>query len=118
MTQPTITRELLIGAAYADREKLSDPAVRTAIEEVIAELDEGRARAATPHDGQWVVNEWVKQAIVLFFLLRESMPSEAGPMGFYDKIPMKKNWRHAKVRVVPPGVARYGSYLATGVILM
>src|SRR5579872_2726663 len=112
------TLELLIGAAYADRSRLSDDAVRAAVEQVIAALDEGKLRVAEFSANRWIVHEWIKQAIVLYFMLKESAHSEAGPMGFYDKVPMKKNWRHAKVRVVPPGVARYGSYLAPGVILM
>jgi len=112
------TQELLIRAAYADRDRLSDAGVRDAIEHVIAALDDGSLRVAEFSENSWVVHEWIKQAILLYFMLKEAYPSEAGPMAFYDKVPMKKSWRHSGVRVVPPGVARYGSYLAPGVILM
>src|SRR5579864_2193888 len=112
------TQELLIRAAYADRDRLSDAGVRDAIEHVIAALDDGSLRVAEFSENSWVVHEWIKQAILLYFMLKEAYPSEAGPMAFYDKVPMERSWRHSGVRVVPPGVARYGSYLAPGVILM
>lgn len=118
MQTDAATLELLIRAAYADRTRLSDAGVRDAIEHVIAALDEGKLRVAESTANSWIVHEWIKQAIVLYFILKEAYPSEAGPMAFYDKIPMKKSWRHTGVRVVPPGVARYGSFLAPGVILM
>ena len=118
MLTDTGTLELLVRAAYADRERLSDAGVRDAVEHVIAALDEGKLRVAEFNENAWVVHEWIKQAILLYFVLKEAYSTEAGPMAFYDKIPMKKSWRHSGVRVVPPGVARYGSYLAPGVILM
>jgi len=118
MQTDAATLELLIRAAYADRTRLSDAGVRDAIEHVIAALDEGKLRVAESTANSWIVHEWIKQAILLYFILKEAYPSEAGPMAFYDKIPMKKSWRHTGVRVVPPGVARYGSFLAPGVILM
>ncbi|MDQ6780909.1 MAG: 2,3,4,5-tetrahydropyridine-2,6-dicarboxylate N-succinyltransferase, partial [Candidatus Eremiobacteraeota bacterium] len=112
------TQELLIRAAYAERSRLSDAGVRDAVEHTIAALDAGTLRVAEFKENGWTVNEWVKQAILLYFSLKEAHPSEAGPMAFWDKIPVKKAWRHSGVRVVPPGVARFGSFLAPGVILM
>jgi 2,3,4,5-tetrahydropyridine-2,6-dicarboxylate N-succinyltransferase len=89
-----------------------------AIEETIGLLDRGDVRVAEPVDGSWVVNEWVKMAILLYFRLRKVEPMEVGGLRFLDKIPVKRVDPSLGVRVVPPGVARYGSYLAEGVVLM
>ena len=88
------------------------------IEEAIRLLDTGEARVAEPRDGGWVTNEWLKKAILLYFKLRKVEPMEAGQLGFLDKIPVKSDYAERGVRVVPPGVARYGSFLSEGVILM
>jgi 2,3,4,5-tetrahydropyridine-2-carboxylate N-succinyltransferase len=89
-----------------------------AIEEAIAALDRGDARVAEPSDGGWVVNEWAKKAILLYFRLRKVEPMEVGGLRFLDKIPVKADYADRGVRVVPPGVARYGAFLAEGVVLM
>lgn len=73
---------------------------------------------AEKKQGEWLVNEWTKKAILLYFKIQKIQTSEIGPLEFYDKIALKKNYEKLKVRVVPPGVARYGSYLAPGVVLM
>ena len=88
------------------------------IEEAIAALDRGEARVAEPSEAGWVVNEWTKKAILLYFRLRKVEPMEVGGLHFLDKIPVKSDYADRGVRVVPPGVARYGSYLAEGVVLM
>ena len=88
------------------------------IEEVIGLLDAGEVRVAEPRDGGWHVNEWVKKAILLYFRLRKLEPMDAGPLHFLDKIPLKRDYAERGVRVVPPGVARYGSFLSEGVVLM
>jgi 2,3,4,5-tetrahydropyridine-2-carboxylate N-succinyltransferase len=88
------------------------------IEEAIALLDRGEARVAEPRDGSWVVNEWAKKAILLYFRLRKVEPMEVGGLHFLDKIPVKGDYAERGVRVVPPGVARYGSFLSEGVVLM
>jgi 2,3,4,5-tetrahydropyridine-2,6-dicarboxylate N-succinyltransferase len=89
------------------------------VDEVVAALDEGRIRVAEPRDGAWHVNAWVKQAILLYFRRRDAeWIGEPNGLAFYDKIPVKRNYDRAGARCVPPGVARYGSYLARGVILM
>jgi 2,3,4,5-tetrahydropyridine-2-carboxylate N-succinyltransferase len=108
----------LIAAAYIDKERARSSDVKSAVDSTIAALDRGDLRVAEYSGGSWIVNEWVKQAILLYFTLHESVPSEAGPLGFYDKVPMKTRWEGTGVRVVPPGAARYGSFLAPGVILM
>ena len=88
------------------------------IEEAIARLDAGDLRVAEHAKDGWVVNEWVKKAILLYFRLRKVEPLEIGGLHFLDKIPVKSDYAARGVRVVPPGVARYGSFLSEGVILM
>jgi 2,3,4,5-tetrahydropyridine-2,6-dicarboxylate N-succinyltransferase len=88
------------------------------IEEAIGLLDRGEARVAEKRDGDWVVNEWAKKAILLYFRLRKVEPLDVGGLHFLDKIPVKSDYAHRGVRVVPPGVARFGSYLSEGVVLM
>ena len=91
---------------------------QSVIEEAVAALDRGEVRVAEPSEAGWVVNEWTKKAILLYFRLRKVEPMEAGGLHFLDKIPVKSDYADRGVRVVPPGVARYGSYLAEGVVLM
>lgn len=111
--------QLTIERSFQDRERLKDFRTRDAIEEVISLLDGGHLRVATQVSaGKWVVNTWVKQAILLYFAIRQVEEMELGPWVFYDKIPLKKNWQQAQVRCVPPGTARYGSFLEPGCILM
>jgi 2,3,4,5-tetrahydropyridine-2-carboxylate N-succinyltransferase len=88
------------------------------VEEAIALLDAGELRVAERRDGDWVVNEWAKMAILLYFRLRKVEPMEVGGLRFLDKIPVKQDYAERGVRVVPPGVARYGSFLSEGVVLM
>ena len=108
----------LIEQAWADRERLKDAAVQAAIRSVIAQLDEGKLRVAEPAAGGWQVNEWIKKAVILYFPIQKMETMEAGPMEFHDKMPLKRNYAQLGVRVVPHGIARHGSYLAKGVILM
>jgi 2,3,4,5-tetrahydropyridine-2-carboxylate N-succinyltransferase len=111
--------QAIIDSAFADRSHLNDEHVRSAVNRTIAGLDCGDLRVAEQSsDGEWIVNAWLKEAILLYFLMHESTSSEAGPLAFFDKIPVKNKWAGSGVRVVPPGTARYGSYLAPGVILM
>jgi len=88
------------------------------IEDAIALLDRGEARVAEPAENGWVVNEWTKKAILLYFRLRKVEPMDVGGLHFLDKIPVKADYAVRGVRVVPPGVARYGSFLSEGVVLM
>jgi 2,3,4,5-tetrahydropyridine-2,6-dicarboxylate N-succinyltransferase len=109
----------MVGLAEAIDELWEAGAVEAEpIEEAIRLLDEGAVRVAEPVDGEWRVNEWVKKAILLYFKLRKVEPSQAGQLGFLDKIPVKRPDPARGVRVVPPGVARYGSFLSEGVVLM
>ena len=88
------------------------------IEEAVALLDRGELRVAERRNGEWAVNEWAKKAILLYFRLRKVEPIEVGGLHFLDKIPVKDDYAQRGVRVVPPGVARYGSFLSEGVVLM
>ena len=88
------------------------------VEELIAELDRGERRVASKVDGDWVVDEEAKQAVIEYFGLRHMEPVEVGPFEYHDKIPLKTGYEELGVRVVPPAVARYGSYVSPGAILM
>ena len=92
--------------------------VAQAVEFVIEQLDKGKLRVASPEGDGWTVHDWIKKAINLYFLLRQSETIEVGPFEFYDKIPLKKNFKAQKVRVVPHAIARYGSFVEAGAILM
>ena len=110
--------EALVSGAYRDRERLREGDVQEAVEEVIALLDQGKVRVAVKTDGEWRVNAWVKEAILLYFAMRPLERIEAGDLRFYDKIRTKRSLRKQGIRVVPPGVARYGSFLEPGCVLM
>jgi 2,3,4,5-tetrahydropyridine-2-carboxylate N-succinyltransferase len=88
------------------------------VEALIAELDRGEVRVAEPVDGDWRVNPEVQEAILEFFRLRQMEPQEVGPFEYHDKIPLKHDYERLGVRVVPPAVARYGSFLSPGVVMM
>jgi 2,3,4,5-tetrahydropyridine-2-carboxylate N-succinyltransferase len=106
--------------AFADRKLLTDPDCRYAIEGTLSALDRGELRVATPPDvegGDWTTHEWAKKAILLFFALHKIVKMEAGGLPFQDKIPIKTEF-DLTVRVVPPAVARFGSFLEPGCILM
>lgn len=108
----------LIEMAWADRSLLNESNVRDAVVQVIDELDLGQLRVAEPVADGWKVNEWVKKAVILYFPIMKMRTMEVGPFEFYDKIPLKTNYQQLGVRVVPHGIARHGSFLAKGVILM
>jgi len=95
-----------------------DPDATEAVHAAIDLLDRGEARVAEVVDGEVVVHEWLKQAILLLFQLSSMTTTEAGPFEYHDKIPLKRDYESLGVRVVPGGAARWGSYLAPGVILM
>ena len=107
----------LIRAAYADRNKLPD--ARAAVERALEALDCGAIRVAEQSQpGDWHVNAWVKEAILCFFRLSDVSDIEAGDLRFRDLMPTKTRLASAGIRVVPPAVARYGSFLEPGVIMM
>lgn len=109
----------IIEKAWEDRSLLQDKETIAAIEHVIEDIDKGILRVAEPmEDGSWQVNEWVKKAVVLYFPIRKMETIEVGPFEFHDKMALKTNYKELGVRVVPHAVARYGAYVASGVIMM
>jgi 2,3,4,5-tetrahydropyridine-2,6-dicarboxylate N-succinyltransferase len=110
--------KLHIEQVWENRSLLSEPGYKEAVRRVVDFLDKGALRVAEPGLSGWVVNEWVKKAVVLYFLVQEMELIEVGPFTFHDKIPLKKHYDKLGVRVVPHAVARYGAYIAPGAILM
>lgn len=107
-----------IEAAWENRELLQEDSYSSAVEEAIELLDKGNLRVAEPEGEGWKVNDWVKKAVLLYFPIRKMETIEAGPMEFHDKIPLKTDYARQEVRVVPHAIARHGSYLAKGVVMM
>jgi 2,3,4,5-tetrahydropyridine-2,6-dicarboxylate N-succinyltransferase len=104
--------------AWDNRELLREAEVQKIIREVIGMLDKGQIRVAEPSGGEWIVNEWIKKAVILYFPIQEMETTVVGPFEFHDKIPLKKGFESLGIRVVPHAIARYGSYIGSGVILM
>lgn len=113
-----MTTQELITAAWSDRELLKHLDYSDAVETVIEEVDKGRLRVAEPGEDGWKVNEWVKQAILMYFAIRKMETHSLPPFEFYDKMKLKSNYAELGVRAVPHAVARYGAYLAKNVVLM
>jgi 2,3,4,5-tetrahydropyridine-2-carboxylate N-succinyltransferase len=107
-----------IEAAFADRSKLADPVHKAAVVQAIHALDRGELRVAQKVDGEWKVNAWLMQAVNLYFAVTGMEVTEYGPFQSRDKIPLKKDLEKAGVRAVPGGVARFGSHLEPGAVLM
>ena len=107
-----------IEAAWENRTLLKEKETQAAIRSIIALLDEGSLRVAEPKVDGWQVNEWVKKAVVLYFPIQTMETIEVGPFEFHDKIPLKKDYKARGIRVVPHAVARHGSYISNGTILM
>lgn len=108
----------IIEDVWMNRDRLNQPEVQTAIRSIIEALDLGVVRIANFTDGGWKVNEWAKKAVLLYFIIQQIEIMEIGQLTFYDKIPLKRNFKELNVRVVPPAVVRYGTCLRPGVILM
>ncbi len=108
----------LVENAWENRELLEDKSVIEAIESTVEHLDKGKIRVAEPDGDGWKVNEWIKKAVILYFPLQKMETTEVGIFEFHDKIPLKHQFAQQQVRVVPHALARYGSYLAPGVVMM
>jgi len=104
--------------AWNHREELGRPEVARSIQAVVELLDQGLLRIAEPTTSGWIIHEWIKKAVILYFPLQKMEITEVGPFQYHDKIPLKRDFASRGVRVVPPAVARYGSYIAEGVIMM
>jgi len=107
-----------IEEAWNRRELLDDKEYAQNVREVIELLDEGKVRVAEPGPDGWIVNEWIKKAVILYFPIQKMQTFQVGPFEFHDKIKLKHNYAGLGVRVVPHAVARYGSFINSGVILM
>jgi len=108
----------IIVAAWDDRGLLGEKSVQEAIHEVVDQLDRGVLRVAQKESDGWKVNDWVKKAVILYFPIRKMETIETPPFEFHDKIPLKSGYKAKGVRVVPHAIARYGSYISKGVIMM
>jgi len=125
-----MTQELqdIINQAFENRSEISpgsvDPIVKTAILNSIELLDSGEQRVAEKIDGEWVVNQWLKKAVLLSFAIRDNEVIDGGDSKYYDKVPSKfadydeARFKAEGFRVVPPATARKGSFIAPGVVLM
>jgi len=107
-----------IEKAWNDRELLKSAEIQDIIREVVDQLDKGKLRVAEPLGEGWKVNEWIKKAVILYFPIQQMETIEVGPFEFHDKIALKKNYKALGVRVVPHAIARYGSFVNRGVIMM
>lgn len=108
----------IIEKAWEDRNQLQDKQVQSAIRSVVESLDKGTLRVAEPVNSGWQVNEWIKKAVILYFPIQQMETQEVGIFEFHDKIPLKRNYKSLGVRVVPHAVARHGSFVNRGVIMM
>ncbi len=108
----------LINAAWGNRELLKEPVYTEAVRAVIEEIDKGRLRTAEPVSDGWQVNEWVKQAVLLYFGIQQMETYTLPPFEFYDKMKLKSDYKSLGVRAVPHAVARYGAFLGRNVVLM
>lgn len=111
-------RKHIIEQAWNDRSRLDNTSIVKVIESVIEDLDKGRVRVAEKKEDNWIVNEWIKKAVILYFPTRKMEKMHAGPLEFHDKIPLKHDYDKLGIRVVPHAIARYGAYVSRGVIMM
>jgi 2,3,4,5-tetrahydropyridine-2-carboxylate N-succinyltransferase len=110
--------QILVQNAWNDRSLLQQPETQHAIKSIVEMLDAGEIRVAEPTTNGWQVNEWIKKAVIMYFPIMQMKTFEIGPFEFHDKIPLKNGYAAKGVRVVPHAIARYGSFLAQGVIMM
>ena len=108
----------LIEIVWKNRELLKESKYSKAIKSTVGKLDSGEIKVAEKINEKWVVHEWIKKAVILYFPLMEMKTIELGPFEFHDKIKLKTNYKEKGVRVVPHAIARYGSFISKGVILM
>lgn len=108
----------IIESAWENKKLLENEETKLAIKSVIESLDKGEIRVAEPTNNGWVVNEWIKKAVILYFPIQKMKTVEIGPFEFHDKIPLKNNYAKKGIRVVPHAIARFGAYISKGVILM
>jgi 2,3,4,5-tetrahydropyridine-2-carboxylate N-succinyltransferase len=110
--------KVIIEKAWEDRLLLNEQSTQETIRNVIELLDSGKLRVAEKINNSWKVNEWIKKAVILYFPIQKMETIENGPFEYFDKIPLKNNFEAKGVRVVPQAIARFGSFLESGTILM
>ncbi|MEM7108515.1 MAG: 2,3,4,5-tetrahydropyridine-2,6-dicarboxylate N-succinyltransferase [Bacteroidota bacterium] len=108
----------IVEKAWDNRTLLKEKEAQIAIKTTVDDLDKGKVRVAEPSGEGWLVNEWIKKAVILYFPLMKMRTIEVGPFEFHDKISLKQNYEKLGVRVVPHAVARYGAYINKGVVMM
>lgn len=108
----------IIEKAWNQRELLNETEYKNAVLETIELLDKGEIRVCNYLENKWIVNQWIKKAVLMYFPIQQMETINAGPFEFHDKIPLKNNFAEKGVRVVPLAVARYGSFLEPGTIMM
>ena len=108
----------IIESAWENKKLLENEETKLAVKSVIESLEKGEIRVAEPTNNGWVVNEWIKKAVILYFPIQKMKTVEIGPFEFHDKIPLKNNYAKKGIRVVPHAIARFGAYISKGVILM
>ena len=108
----------LIEIVWENRDLLKESKFSDAIKSTVDKLDNGKLKVAEKINEKWVLHEWIKKAVTLYFPLMEMKTIEIGPFEFHDKIKLKTNYKEQDVRVVPHAIARYGSFINKGVILM
>ncbi len=120
MSTEAYAKELkpLIEAAWENRDLLEESQYADAVRTVIEKLDSGEIRVCEPVGDEWVTYAWVKQGVLMYFIVAEMKVIEMGPYEFFDKIPLKKNLKEQGVRLVPPGTIRYGSHVERGAVIM
>jgi 2,3,4,5-tetrahydropyridine-2,6-dicarboxylate N-succinyltransferase len=118
ITQDIATLQSLVEEATEQPDLLASPAHRAAVEEAIAGLDRGELRMAEKTGDEWIVHAWIQQAILLYFQLTEMRTMHAGPLEFYDRIPLKQDLEERGIRVIPGGITRYGAHIEPGVVVM
>jgi len=113
-----ILLQQIIEKSWDNRTLLQENETQEAIRKVIELLDFGEIRVAEPKENSWIVNQWIKKAVVMYFIIQKMETTEVGIFEYHDKIPLKKNYSQKGIRIVPNALARYGSYISSGVILM
>jgi len=113
-----ILLQQIIEKSWEDRTLLETNETQNAIREVIRLLDSGKIRVATCIENSWQVHQWIKKAVVMYFIIQKMETSKVGIFEYHDKIPLKKNYAEKGIRVVPNALARYGAYISDNVILM
>jgi 2,3,4,5-tetrahydropyridine-2-carboxylate N-succinyltransferase len=108
----------IVEEAWEHREMLQEEEVQQAIFHVVDQLDRGEVRVAEKAGEGWIVNDWIKKAVILYFPIRQMEAIEVPPFEFHDKIPLKTGYKERGIRVVPHAIARYGAHIAKGVIMM